>query len=65
VSGYPATVNVPLNGLLVPVTPYTATISGLPLGASITSTVGGTPLSGLATGLLVYAPAQLAQAITP
>ncbi|MGF2947512.1 PE family protein, partial [Mycobacterium sp. Lab-001] len=32
VSGYPATVNVPLNGLLVPVTPYTATISGLPLG---------------------------------
>jgi hypothetical protein len=30
-----------------------------PIGA------GGTPLSGLATGLLVFAPEQLALAITP
>ena len=64
VSGYPTTINLPLDGLLVPVTPYTARI-GLPLGVSLTSPVGGTPLSGLATGLLVYAPEQLAAAITP
>jgi hypothetical protein len=65
VSGYPTTINLPLDGLLVPVTPYTAKLSGLPLGASLTVPVGGTPLSGLATGLLVYAPEQLARAITP
>lgn len=61
ISGYPLTVNVPLNGLLVPPTPYTAsiTVSGVP----ITVPVGGTPISGLATGLLVYAPEQLALAI--
>jgi len=63
--GYPAVVNLPLDGLLVPVTPYTATISGLPLVGTLTITATGTPISGLATGLFVYAPEQLAAAITP
>jgi len=57
-------VNLPLDGLLVPQTSYTASISGLPLIGSLTVPVGGTPISGLATGLLVYAPEQLASAIS-
>ncbi len=65
VSGYPATLNLPLNGLLAPVTPYTATVTGIPIYGSLTANVTGTPLSGLATGLFVYAPEQLALAITP
>ncbi len=66
VSGYPATINLPLNGLLVPPTPYTASIdSGVPVIGTITVPVGGTPISGLATGLLIYAPEQLALAIMP
>jgi hypothetical protein len=36
------------------------------LGArTLTVPVGGTPISGLSTGLLIYAPEQLALAITP
>lgn len=62
VSGNPATVNFPLNGILDPPTPYTATVT-VPPGVPITVTVGGTPISGLATGLLVYAPQQLAKDI--
>jgi hypothetical protein len=54
-----------LDGLLVPQTPYTASVAlGAPFG-TLTVPVGGTPISGLATGLLVYAPEQLALAITP
>ncbi|HKI40834.1 MAG: PE family protein [Mycobacterium sp.] len=64
IDGYPAVVNLPLDGLLVPQTSYTASISGLPLIGSLTVPVGGTPISGLATGLLVYAPEQLASAIS-
>jgi len=63
ISGFPATVNLPLNGLFVPPTAYTASVN-TPIG-TITAPVGGTPISGLATGLLVYAPEQLALAITP
>ncbi|WP_156689646.1 PE family protein [Mycobacterium sp. Marseille-P9652] len=63
VGGLPATLNLPMNGLLAPVTPYTAAVNiG---GGAITLPVGGTPISGLATGLSVYAPAQLASAIAP
>lgn len=62
VSGNPAVLNLPLNGILVPPTPYTATVT-VPLVGPITTAVGGTPLSGLATGLLIYAPEQLALAI--
>lgn len=65
-SGFAVTVNLPLNGVLVPPTPYTASLnSGIPVIGTITVPVGGTPLSGLATGLLIYAPEQLALAITP
>ncbi|WP_169718551.1 PE family protein, partial [Mycobacterium bohemicum] len=63
ISGLPATVNLPLNGILVPQTGYTASVNTA-IG-TVTSPVGGTPLSGLATALLVYAPEQLASAITP
>jgi len=62
ISGLPATVTLPLNGILVPQTGYTASVNTA-IG-TVTSPVGGTPLSGLATGLLVYAPEQLALAIT-
>ncbi|WP_407686508.1 PE family protein [Mycobacterium sp. HUMS_1102779] len=64
VSGYPASINLPLDGILVPPTPYTASVAtGIPLIGTVTTTVGGTPISGLATGLLVYGPEQLALAI--
>ncbi len=67
ISGIPATIDLPLNGLLVPPTSYdatvTLTIAGQPV--PLTVPVGGTPISGLATGLLIYAPEQLALAITP
>ncbi|MCW2661792.1 MAG: hypothetical protein JWP83_2944 [Mycobacterium sp.] len=64
-SGFPVTVNLPLNGILVPQTVYTASITGVPVVGTITVPVGGTPISGLATGLLIYAPEQLALAISP
>lgn len=64
IDGYPAVVNLPVDGLLAPQTPYTASISGLPVIGSLTVPVGGTPISGLATGLFVYAPEQLANAIS-
>ncbi len=67
IAGLPATIDIPLNGLLVPPTSYdatvTLTIAGQPV--PLTVPVGGTPISGLATGLLIYAPEQLALAITP
>lgn len=64
VSGFPATINLPLDGILVPPTPYTASVAtGIPLIGTVTTTVGGTPISGLATGLLIYGPEQLALAI--
>ena len=65
----PVTLNLPMDGLLVPVTPYTATLgfSGATGGliADQTLPVEGAPISGLLTGLLSYAPQQLATAITP
>ena len=63
ISGYPAVINLPLNGILVPTTPYTASISGLPIIGSITLPVGGTPLSGIVPGLLSFLPEELAAAI--
>jgi hypothetical protein len=50
VGGIPLTLNVPLNGILVPQTPYTASVDLGSLG-TLTVPVGGTPLSGLVTGL--------------
>ena len=65
----PVTLNLPMDGLLVPETPYTATLdlSAATGGLLATKTVPveGAPLSGLLTGLLSYAPQQLATAITP
>ena len=76
-----ATINLPLDGILVPQTPLTLSVTGstaitipippfppivIPIGpVTLTVPVGGTPISGLATGLLVFAPEQLALAITP
>ncbi|OBI82570.1 PE family protein [Mycobacterium sp. 1245805.9] len=72
--------NIPLDGLLVPPTPITGTITGVATGTGVAGiaaailvnsqlplavTVLGTPTSGLATALLVFAPKQLALAITP
>ena len=50
VGGIPLTLNVPLNGIRVPQTPYTASVDLGSLG-TLTVPVGGTPLSGLVTGL--------------
>ncbi|BBZ39343.1 PE family protein [Mycobacterium conspicuum] len=63
--GYPVTIDLPLNGLLVPATPYkasvTVTIGNTPFTA--TTNVGGTPISGLVPALMTYVPEQLAEAI--
>ncbi|BBZ44383.1 PE family protein [Mycobacterium parmense] len=64
-AGFPSTINLPLNGLLVPTTPYTAAVTLGPPFGTVTVPAGGTPLSGLAQGLLNYLPEQLALAITP
>jgi hypothetical protein len=66
--GLAVTINFPLDGLLVPQTPLTATVTvDVPIFGpqTITVPIGGTPISGLATGLLVFKPEQLALAITP
>jgi hypothetical protein len=75
-----ADLNIPLDGILVPETPITGVITGTATGtglagiaaAALVNTqlpldvdAGGTPTSGLATALLVFAPEQLALAITP
>ncbi|WP_139830759.1 PE family protein [Mycobacterium paraense] len=78
-----ANINIPLDGLLVPQTPITATITGTATGTGLAISASniaaalvnsqiplnvdvlGTPTSGLITALLVYAPEQLALAITP
>ncbi|MDP7723171.1 PE family protein [Mycobacterium sp. TY814] len=57
ISGYPTVINLPLSGILVPNTGYTASLSGLPIVGTLTVPVAGTPLSGLVTGL--YNAAQL------
>jgi hypothetical protein len=78
-----ATLDLPLDGILVPQTPITGAFNGTASGSGLSFSlsnlaaaalnavlplnvdVGGTPISGLATGLLVFAPEQLALAITP
>ncbi|WP_373145790.1 PE domain-containing protein [Mycobacterium marinum] len=57
--GIPTTLNLPMDGILVPAGPYTATIPDL----GVTATVNGTPLGGVAPGLLTLLPEQLAEAI--
>lgn len=58
--GLPTTLNIPLDGLLVPAAPYTATVQGLD---GLPVLVTGTPISGLLPGLLSYLPADLAAAL--
>ena len=60
IGSFPTTIDVPLNGILVPPIGYTATVNTV-LGP-ITVPVGGTPLSGIAAGLY-YASSQLAAGI--
>lgn len=63
--GDPVTIDLPMNGLLVPVTPYQASVTVM-IGSfpyTATATVGGTPLSGLVTALMTWVPEQLAKAI--
>ncbi|HTQ22344.1 PE family protein [Mycobacterium sp.] len=57
-------VDLPLDGILVPLGPINGSVT-LPLGLGTTDVViGGTPLGGLIPGLTVWAPAQLADAIS-
>jgi hypothetical protein len=76
-----AAFSIPLDGILVPQTTMTGSFDGTASGTGVTGialaalfnallpiddvVVGGTPTSGLATGLLVSAPEALALAITP
>jgi hypothetical protein len=63
---FPTTLNVPLDGILVPSAPYTAMIDGSALfgpGVTLDSTVTGTPIGGILSGLLGFLPADLASVI--
>jgi PE family len=63
---FPTTLNLPLDGILVPAAPYSAVIDGSNLfgpGVFINSEVTGTPIGGLLSGLLGFAPADLASVI--
>ncbi|MGB9223716.1 hypothetical protein [Mycobacterium sp.] len=63
---FPSTLNVPLDGLLVPSGPYHAAVDGSALfgpGVILDSTVTGTPIGGLLGGLLGFLPADLASVI--
>lgn len=75
-----ADLHIPLDGILVPQTPITASIDGTATGTGLASNIAaalvnsqlplnvdvlGTPTSGLLTALLVFAPEQFALAITP
>jgi hypothetical protein len=56
--------NISLDGILVPQQALTATVTPF-FGSPFNLPVSGTPLGGIVPGLLVYAPEQLALAITP
>ena len=63
---FPTTLNIPLDGILVPAAPYTAMIDGSALfgpGVTLNSTVTGTPIGGLLGGLLSFLPADLGSVI--
>ena len=65
ISGYPTTIDLPLDGLLVPPSTYPATITVPvgPLSFTVTSQVGGTPFGGLIPALLTDIPEEFAEAI--
>ncbi len=63
---FPTTLNVPLDGILVPAAPYHAMVDASALfgpGVTLDSTVTGTPIGGLLSGLLGFLPADLASVI--
>jgi hypothetical protein len=62
VEGLPTTLNIPLDGILVPATQYTATIPGL-TDQGFDGFVTGTPIGGLLPFLLTDVPADLAAAL--
>lgn len=59
----PATIGVPVGGILSPLRPFTATVNLSPL-PPISIVLGGTTTGGIVPALLGYAPAQLAAAIS-
>ncbi len=61
ISGYPTTIDLPLDGLLVPPSTYPATIKVGSL--TVTTQVGGTPFGGLIPALLTDIPEEFAEAI--
>ena len=63
---FPTTLNIPLDGILVPAAPYGAVIDGSNLfgpGVFLNSTVTGTPLGGILPGLLDFLPRSIAAAL--
>ena len=59
--GLPTTLNVPLDGILVPASAYTATIPAL--GGAFPVFVTGTPIGGLLSDVLTIVPRDLAAAL--
>jgi hypothetical protein len=59
--GLPTTLNVPLDGILVPASVYTATIPAL--GGAFPFFVTGTPIGGLLSDILTIVPGDLAAAL--
>ncbi len=59
--GLPTTLNVPLDGILVPASIYTATIPAL--GGAFPVFVTGTPIGGLLSDILTIVPGDLAAAL--
>ncbi len=63
---FPTTLNLPLNGILVPAAPYGAVVDSSSLfgpGVVFNSVVTGTPLGGILPSLLDFLPRSLAAAI--
>jgi PE family len=63
---FPTTLNIPLDGILVPSAPYTAVIDASNLfgpGTKLNAMVTGTPIGGLLASLLGFLPADLASVI--
>ena len=59
--GLPTTLNVPLDGILVPASMYTATVPAL--GGDFPVFVTGTPIGGLLSDILTIVPKDLASAL--
>ena len=58
--GLPTTLDIPLDGILVPATQYTATVAGL---SGFPVFVTGTPVGGILSDILTDIPADLAAAL--